>query len=409
MTAYLGLLILGAAAFVILWREGLFQKDKAVLFLSALLLLAAMALRGLCMEHETLDYQNFLTRWVQFYRENGGFKALDKSIGNYNLPYLYFLAAFSYSSVRDLYLIKLLSVLFDVLLAWGVLRLVRCFRQSHAAMLAGFFLALFLPTVVLNGAYWGQCDSIYAAFAVWSVYFALDEKPIRSVIAIALSFAFKLQAVFLMPVFLIFLFAKKVKWWHLGFFPLTYLAIVLPAVLAGRPLLDTVMLYFDQAGTVGGALNYNSSSMYAFVRGDVDTALLSRIGIIAAFAFLLLLYVLCWVNRERLSDRALLICSVLICVAVPFLLPHMHDRYFFIADVLSLALAAALPQLAHVPVCVSFASLMGYHAYLTRRWFLNRPASMAWGAAALLAVIATLIAALIVTFSQKRGKRAKSR
>ena len=38
--------------------------------------------------------------------------------------------------------------------------------------------------------------------------------------------------------------------------------------------------------------------------------------------------------RRRLDDRALLTCSLLIAVAVPFLLPHMHDRYFFLADAL---------------------------------------------------------------------------
>lgn len=405
-TAYFGLLLIGALGFLILWGEGLFREKRA-LFLSAILLLAAMALRGLCLGHETLDYQNFLTRWVDFFRENGGWKALDQSVGNYNVPYLYFLALFSYSGVRDLYLIKLLSVLFDVLLAWGVLRLAHRFRGEAAALLAAFFLTLFLPTVVLNGAYWGQCDSIYAAFAVWSVYLALDGKPVSSVVSIALSFAFKLQAVFLIPVFLIFLFANKIKWYHLAAFPVTYLIVVLPAVLAGRPLWDTVTLYFNQASTVGGGLNYNSPSIYAFMRGGADAELLSRIGIIAAFAFLLLVFVLCRLNRPRLDDRALLACALLMSVAVPFLLPHMHDRYFFIADVLSLAFAVVVPRLPHVPICVSFASLTGYYAYLTMTWMFGTSDSMRYGATALLAVIVTL--ALYLSSRLSRGaKRAKT-
>ena len=402
MAQYFGLVLIGALAFLILWREGLF-KSKPALFLGAALICAAMLLRGACLEHETLDYQNFLTRWVRFFRENGGFRALSQSVGNYNVPYLYFLALFSYSSIRDLYLIKLLSTLFDVILAWGVLRLARRFRPSAA--LIGFFVTMFLPTVVLNGAYWAQCDSIYAAFAVWSVALALENKPVRSVAAIALSFAFKLQAVFLMPVFLIFLFAKKIKWYHLGVFPLTYLIVALPAVLAGRPPLDTVLLYFDQAGSVGGGLNYNSSSVYAFFRGAESTPLTSGLGIAAALAFLLLLFLFCRLRRGQLNDRALLACALLTAVAVPFLLPHMHDRYFFIADTLSVAFAVMTPMLAHVPVCVSFASLMGYHAYLTQRWFLNRPQSLAWGAAALLAVILTLclyLAAATGGFEKKR-------
>ena len=49
----------------------------------------------------------------------------------------------------------------------------------------GFFLTLLLPTVLLNGAFWGQCDSIYGALAVWSLVFALEDRPIRSVLAAA--------------------------------------------------------------------------------------------------------------------------------------------------------------------------------------------------------------------------------
>lgn len=399
MESYVGLLLIGVLAFVILWAEGAL-KTRAALFTAAGLILAAMVLRGLCMEHETLDYQNFLTKWVQRLREQGGFEGLRYNLGNYNVPYLYFLALFSYSSIRDLYLIKLLSILFDVLLSWSVLRLVRRVTESETRALAAFLVTLFLPTVVLNGAYWGQCDSIYVAFAVWSLYFALDDKPIASVCFIALSFAFKLQAVFLMPVFLIFLFARKIKWWQLVFFPVTYVAAILPAVLLGRPFKSTLLLYFNQADSVGGGLNYNSASVFAFFRGEQNTELLSKLGIGAAFAFLLLLYVFCFLLRRRLNNRALLTASLLIAVAVPFLLPHMHDRYFFLADILSAAFAFQFVTLIHVPVCVSFASLMGYHAYLTMRWFLNKPQSMAWGAAALGLTILTLIAALAVTLAQ---------
>ncbi len=389
---YCGLFLIGVIGFLILWGEGLF-KTKTALFLSAALLVIAMALRGFLLPHETLDYQDFLRGWVQFYRYNGGWRALGASVGNYNVPYLYFLALFSYLPVPDLYLIKLLSILFDVLLAWAVLRLVRCFSKTFVARLSGFFLTLLLPTVVLNGAYWGQCDSIYGALAVWSLALALENKPFRAVIAIALSFAFKLQAVFLMPVFLIFLFTGRMKWYHLLAFPVTYLLVVLPAVLAGRPLADTLLLYFSQAGSVGSGLNYNSPSVFALLPTAGRETLWARAGIAAAFGALLLLYIFCWTQRRRLGDRSLLVCALLITVTVPFLLPHMHDRYFFLADVLSLALAVAFPPLVHVPLCVSFASLLGYHAYLRMRYLLP----MRYGAYALLLVVLTLCFYLPVT------------
>ena len=170
---------------------------------------------------------------------------------------------------------------------------------------------------------------------------------------------------------------------------------MLPCVLLGRPLLDTLLLYFNQADTVGSALNYNSASMYAFFRNAANPEEAAKLGVAAAFAFLLGLYTLCWFRRKRLNDRVLLTVSVLICLAVPFLLPHMHDRYFFMADVLTLAVAVVSPALAPLPVLTGFGSLMGYHAYLTMRWFLDKPQSMAWGATALLAVVITLCADLV--------------
>jgi len=403
MIVELGLFILAAFAFIILWSEGALKR-KSAMFISAGLIFTAMLLRYFCMEHETLDYQNFLAKWVNMLAEQGGLRGLHWNIGNYNIPYLFFLALFTYLDVPDLYLIKFLSIFFDVILAWGIMRLVYCFSKKPATVLAAFFITLFLPTVVLNGAYWGQCDSIYAAFAVWSVYFALKDRPILSVCAVALSFAFKLQAVFIMPVFLIFLFAKKMKWYHLAAFPVTYCAAVSPAILAGRSFKSTLLLYFNQAGSVGSGLNYNSSSAYAFIRNAENTELLSKLGIAAAFVFLLLLYAYCWNQRKRLNQRSLLTCSLLIAVAVPFLLPHMHDRYFFIADVLSVAFAFTAPKLLHVPVLTSFASLLGYHAYLKMRYLLP----MRYGAIALLIVIITLIATLSVQFvcgSSRRSVR----
>lgn len=399
MSSIIGLFLIGAFAYLILWFEGAL-KTRTALYTSALLILAAILLRAVCMEHETADYQTFLHKWVEFFRANGGWSAIALNIGNYNVPYLYFLALFSYSGIRDLYLIKLLSVFFDVILAWACMRIVYKFIPRLSYVLAGFFIPLFLPTVVLNGAYWGQCDSIYAAFALWSIYFALDDRPLLSVAAVALSFAFKLQAVFIMPVFLIFIFAGKMKWQHLFVFPATYFAAVLPAILTGRPWKDTLLLYFNQAGSVGSALNYNSSSVFAFVSGDADAGTLSALGIAAASVFLILIFVFCWIQRKRLGNRELLTLSLLICIAVPFLLPHMHDRYFFIADVLSCVFAVVLPCFFLVPLGVSFASLLGYHAYLKMRYLLP----MRYGAAALAAVILALIICLCCQVSGIRKK-----
>ena len=390
MPTLFGLALIGIFAYLILHFEEVVRPGKTAV-IAAVAIIAAFALRALCMNYETLDYQNFLTKWVSYFAENGGFRALSKNIGNYNVPYLYFLAAFSMSRVKDLYLIKLLSIFFDVILAWGVMRLVHHFTQSRSRVLASFLVVLFLPTVVLNGALWGQCDSIYTAFVVWSLYFALRSRGILAMVFAAIAFSFKLQAIFVFPVFFLFLLSGKIKWYHLAAFPVTYIVMVSPAVILGRPFIETLTLYFSQAGTIGSGLNYNSPSVFAFVRGEVDTALLSSIGITAAFVFIILCFAVCMAKRSY-DDRALLICSVLFSVAVPFLLPHMHDRYFFTADILTLAMAFVIPIMIPIPLCASFASLLGYHAYLKMRYLLP----MRYGSWALIIVIIALFSMLLV-------------
>ena len=386
------LMVEAVMALLLLYFDGLLKKPVQVLTCAGLVA-AAFVLRALFFSYETLDYQDFLARWVQYFRDNGGFAALKDSVGNYNVPYLYFLALFSYVDIYDLYLIKLLSTFFDVLLAFGAMRLTGLFTRSRARLLFVYFAVLFWPTVVLNSAVWGQCDSIYVALGLLAVYWAMDGRPVLGMAAMAASFAFKLQAVFIMPVFVLLLIARRVKLRHFLVFPAVYMLLMLPAVFAGRPVLDTITLYFDQMGTVGSALNYNSPSVYAFARSVSDEALASRLGIAAAFALMLAVFGWFWWRRGSITNWALLGGALILVVGIPFLLPHMHDRYFYAADILSLAFAVAAPAYFFLPLLCEFASLLGYHAYLKMRYLLL----MHWGAAALAFV---LIVALVFTAAQ---------
>ena len=336
-------------------------SSTAVAAAEIILAAGAILLRILWMDYQTLDYVNFLSQWVRYFRDNGGFAALSGNIGNYNIPYLVFLALFSYIPVNDLYLIKILSCLFDFLLAFACGRLCEnCGGKGRAA----FFIVLLLPTVVVNSSLWAQCDSSYTAFAVLGLALALEKNPSKStpylsMVCFAASFAFKLQAVFILPVCLVLLMVNKYRLRHFIAFPLTYILMVLPAVIAGRPFADTIMLYFDQAESVGSAPNYNSPSLTALTQ-SIDSSTL----IIFAFAAMFALLLLAWMMRKKLSNLRILIIALLMSTLIPFLLPHMHDRYFYIADVLSVVLACCIPAAFGAAVCQQFASLICYIAYL---------------------------------------------
>ncbi len=394
-----GLVLLALVlALLLLRREGCPGRAWRTL-LPALVL--ALGLRLLCLDYRSHDYDTFLAQWVEFFRTNGGFAALREPVGDYNVPYLYFLAAFSYLPVPDLYLIKGLSVLCDVLLAWGGLRLVRrlCPSDSRAPWTC-FALLLLLPTVVLNGAYWGQCDSLYGALVLLALSAALEGRPGTSVVLLSVAFSFKLQTVFLIPLWCVFWYTGRLRLRHLLWFPAGYFATIVPALLLGRPLGDILSIYLRQSASYS-ALTLNAPSVYSLLpyQMEMDEGLAAGAGIAAAFALVLALLAVLFLLRRRVTQRALLTAAVVLAVGVPFLLPHMHERYFFLADVLTLVWACTDRRRAGAAALVQGASLSCYSAYLSGRYtlvlvLLGHTFPMGGEALAELAVLVYSLAAL---------------
>ncbi len=365
----LTLLLAAALAVCLLRREGC---PCMTILLLLLPIAAALYLRLLLLDWQTHDYQTFLAQWTVFFRDNGGFSALKYSVGDYNVPYLYFLAAISYLPVPDLYLIKLFSILCDVLLAWGGLRLSRQFcRPGSPAPLVCFTLLLLLPTVMLNSACWAQCDSLYTALLLLALSAALEGKPGASVLLLALAFSFKLQTVFLIPLWCVFWFTGRVKFRHLLLFPAGGVLILLPALALGKPLGDILGVYLGQMGEYS-ALTLNAPSVFSFLPYgvQVDTALASRLGIAAAFLLVFVLLGLLWKKRGRITSRLLLDAAAVFALGVPFLLPHMHERYFFPAGVLALVCACTDWRRFPLALLAEASSLSCYSIYLTLRYTL---------------------------------------
>lgn len=349
------------------------QCPTKTILLLLLPVAAALYLRLCLLDHQTHDYQTFLAQWVEFFRQNGGFSAIGLSVGDYNMPYLYFLAAISYSSIPDLYLIKIFSILFDLLLAWAAMRLCRRLCQDGSvAPLLCFTLFLFLPTFVLNGSFWGQCDSLYAALILLAADCALGDRPNVSVLLLAVAFSFKLQTVFLLPLWCVFWFIGRIKFRHLLLFPVGYAITILPALLLGKPLDEILSVYLTQAVEYNSRLTLNAPSIFSlFPYGvEVDVSLFSRIAIIAAFVFLFALLLILLLNRKRLTSRTILAAGAVMAIGIPFLLPHMHERYFFLAGVVTLLLACTDIRFIPVAVLTELSSLCSYTTYLRLKYTL---------------------------------------
>ena len=87
-----------------------------------------------------------------------------------------------------------------------------------------------------------------------------------------------------------------------------------------------------------------------------------------ACVILVLIAVLYWLLhwREITPDMTLEL-ALFFAIFLPFVMPKIHERYFYLADMLSILYAARHPRRRFMPLLVAGASLMCYVPYLTRQ------------------------------------------
>ena len=183
------------------------------------------------------DYTIFLNDWISSYTQMGIREGLGSYIGSdYTPPYLYLMLVISrFPEYPWLYMVKLISMLFEVLMAYAMLRLTTLRAKGEGVPLLLYHMTMILPTVMFNGAYWGQCDTIYTGFCLLALYLALSDKPCRSMLCFGVALSFTLQTVFFLPALLPLWLQKKVKLRPLPLIPAMYMVMMLPALHpAGR-------------------------------------------------------------------------------------------------------------------------------------------------------------------------------
>ena len=322
----------------------------------------AIALRLSLFTFESGDYTNFFSRWYDFIVTNGGFSAHGYRFADYTPPYLYLLTLATYLPLAKLYAIKLVSISFDFLLAFFVLLIVRLKYENRMVWMFSFFAVLFTPTVVLNSALWGQADAIYTSMLVASIYFTIRRRPNLSLFFFSVALSVKPQAIFLFPLFIILLLKRRIPIYSFLIIPATYMLLILPAWLAGRPLKKLLTVYTTAVGRGGGALTLEAPNLYQWLPDN--PSLFRWPGIVLAALLVCLLCLVSWRSAVSLDGDVIVRLSLVSLLLLPFTLPHMHERYFFAADVVSIIYAFYSPKRFFVPLMVIFASLFSYFPYL---------------------------------------------
>jgi len=311
------------------------------------------------------DYSAFVSRWFDTIKSNGGFIALKNSMGDYTQPYLYLLTIGTYTNINKLFYVKMLSFVFEIITAFYIMKIVTMKYKSERFVYLSFGLILFLPTVIFNGSVWAQCDIIFTSFVIGCIYYILREKPITSMIFYGIALSFKLQAIFLFPIFGILIFKNRIKIYHLILIPLSYLVLGVPSLIVGRPLKDILLTYVNQSSEYKN-LTYNAPSIYQWLPSKLlsDTTLVGYIGILITFAVVITIIYVSVRYIKVIKYENIIELALLLVVIVPFLLPRMHERYFFMADIISLLYAFCFPKKFYIAIIIPLISFLCYLPFL---------------------------------------------
>ena len=240
-----------------------------------------------------------------------------------------------FESLDYMLYLKVISVIAELVCACfgGICayRLLKDKKEGKLYAVVAFAIIWLSPTTIMNGAFWGQCDYIYIAFIFISIWSMLREKYRLAFVFSGIAFAFKLQALFILPAYVIYYFCiRKFPITRFLYIPLCYLIGGLPAILEGKSIKDTYGIYVTQSHGFG-QLSMNIPNIYRFLT-DEGYSFFYSWGVVAT----------------------MLICCMF--------LPEMHERYsvlfimlsylyFIIYDRRKVILAGILDGIAMITYC----------------------------------------------------------
>lgn len=336
----------------------------------ALLLCISVLIRYSLRDGTSGDAESKLLPWYSEIKANGGLRALKYQVGDYNMFYQFILALLTYLPVKPLYAVKISSVVFDYLLAFAADLLARELTGNKEYGKWAFIIVILSPLVFINSAWWAQCDAMYTSFCILSLVYLMKEKYTTSFILYGFSFAFKLQGIFLLPLFLfLYVYQKRYSILNFLWIPFMTAASAIPCVLAGRgkkSVIRVITFYFWESGIWRKMyLNYpsfwvlmgtNSEEFYGVFH---TAAILLTVALLACFMYY-------WKRKNvPLTKENILYMAFLLSYICVYFLPAMHERYNFFAEILGIIILFMIPRSIILFLPLNAISLVTCGSYLT--------------------------------------------
>lgn len=361
-----------AATFIVPATERM--STSTTLLWITLVSIAGFALRYALLDQSNLDIVTYSMPWLSQLRDAGFWNGIGKPFEGVGYPPIYtYLMGLADSllpvGTDGKSVMKSIPILFDYLAA-GLLFAIATIRWGAGwERVAAYASMMFAPTIILNGAYWGQSDIVYSSFIVACILFLIRKSDLLAMIFFGLAFSIKLQSMWFAPFILMMLLRGRIRWRLLLIPPLVYFMATIPTLLAGRSAFEVMTVYLTQVESQS-VLNYSAANVQLFIGyvlrktdlSDELTQVIAKLSIL--FTVVLSLHYALKFSRGRLTDTSLIMAAVTSVLLAPQFLPHMHERYFFLADVLTIVLLVWAPIYWPAAVLMQFNSFVSYIAFL---------------------------------------------
>jgi Gpi18-like mannosyltransferase len=335
---------------------------------AAAIVALAVYLHSLCWWTEPRDMTLFQGPWFAHIVSYGPVGAFAHPFSNYTPVYLYLMAFASlfHELWTPMSLIKTLSVAGTAFAALGVADLIRTLGGKPRYALLLFV----MPPAVLNAALLAQCDALWSGACVFAVAAMIRGQSARSLMWCGLAIALKAQSVFIAPFIIGALIGRRTPLWQWTIPPLTYAALMLPAWFAGWPAYDLAMVYPNQPGWIPYPGDLANPWIFFSAWARETGKQLYWVGFVGVAVSVIAVGAL--TAKSVNKPRAMIFLALLSAIALPYFFPKMLERYFFLADLLSLSVALALRTRASILVAVAM-QVASTFSLLTYMYFFGSP------------------------------------
>lgn len=342
-------------------KRGLNRMDLCYL---VALTLIGLGIRVILRVVITDDWLMYWDPWISDLKEMG-FSYLATERYDYTPTFIYILWAISRLSINPMTAYKGLHCVLDFMAAGILGKMIWKVTGSKRKGILSYGLFLIVPTIWANSALWAQCDIIFMTFLLLCFYYLFEDRPCKAMFFYGMAFVFKLQSLFIFPFLVILWVNKKVDLKHFLWIPALYFLSIVPAWIAGRPLMDLINIYMAQGAQDVWSLSIKWPNIYQIIGNQFFLLEYASAGTWLILGILMIILYAMAQKRYRITNEFIVQMALFFAILTPWFLPHMHERYGCVADILAIIYAMMNTKKFYFPLVQILVSFNSYMAYLS--------------------------------------------